>query len=37
VPSDLFGTMVFNAIILSLAADITLLADGWVEGCFSSS
>ena len=28
VPSDLFGTMVFNAIILSLAADITLLAEG---------
>ena len=28
VPSDRFGTMVFNAIILSLAADITLLADG---------
>jgi uncharacterized membrane protein YhhN len=28
MPSDLFGTMVFNAIILSLAADITLLAEG---------
>lgn len=28
MPSDLFGTMVFNALILSLAADITLLADG---------
>jgi uncharacterized membrane protein YhhN len=28
MPSDLFGTMVFNALILSLAADITLLAEG---------
>ena len=28
MPSDLFGTLVFNAIILSLAADITLLAEG---------
>jgi Predicted membrane protein len=28
MPSDRFGTMVFNALILSLAADITLLAEG---------
>jgi uncharacterized membrane protein YhhN len=28
MPSDLFGTLVFNGIVLSLAADITLLAEG---------
>jgi uncharacterized membrane protein YhhN len=28
MPSDLFGTLMLNGIILSLAADITLLAEG---------
>jgi uncharacterized membrane protein YhhN len=28
MPTDLFGYLVFNGIVLSLAADITLLAEG---------
>jgi uncharacterized membrane protein YhhN len=28
LPTDLFGTLVFNGLVLSLAADITLLAEG---------